>query len=85
LPALVLDASTALAWMLLGEVDAARAGHLIQMVAAEGAIAPSHWARSQQFCHQPPFQVEADSCGLDVLPMSGGAAAAGGRPATGPA
>jgi predicted nucleic acid-binding protein len=29
--------------LLPGEVDAARAGHLIEMVASEGAIVPSHW------------------------------------------
>ena len=43
MPALVLDASVALAWMLPGEMDAARAEHLIDVVASEGAIVPSHW------------------------------------------
>jgi predicted nucleic acid-binding protein len=42
-PALVLDASVALAWMLPGEVDAAQAKRLIGAVADAGAVVPSHW------------------------------------------
>jgi predicted nucleic acid-binding protein len=43
MPGLVLDASVSLAWMLPGEVDAERAKQLIDMVADQGAIVPSHW------------------------------------------
>ncbi len=39
----MLDASVALAWMLPGEVEAARATHLVGLVAEGGAIVPGHW------------------------------------------
>jgi predicted nucleic acid-binding protein len=42
-PAFVLDASVALAWMLPDEAHAAEARRLIEAVVEEGAVVPGHW------------------------------------------
>jgi predicted nucleic acid-binding protein len=43
MPAFVLDASVALAWMLPDEANAVAAQHLIEAVVEEGAVVPAHW------------------------------------------
>ena len=43
MPAFVLDASVALAWMLPDEAHAAEARRLIEAVVEEGAVVPGHW------------------------------------------